>query len=695
MSDDNAALLLQVSADIRGLEKAFDRAAGVVKARGKQMEASGTSLEKFFGKPSLARALDKTFDATRFKVLDSGAARVGLFGSALEALGPIGLGAAAAIGGVAVALAQAKAAMDFADELGDTANKLHVTTDALQEYRYAIRLAGGEAKGADEALASFSVTLGKAQQGLAKSQRAFLALGFTKDQIKGFADVDTALKAVTDRIGGLKNFAQKDAIISQLGLTGLAPLILEGADAMTRLREEAHKAGVVMDAELIRRAGASKEEFETLSQVINMQMKQAFLDLAPTLIKVMGLLAQMATLIGNIADAFRGIDDKSARGLENRAQFLIGEIATKNEQLARARPGSPAAKDFDTVIQTLRAELNDVRFEQRLRSGNRAPAIPSGSALIDTTGGGGSRGPSAAELAAAERRLRIEHDLAVATAAGDKARVEALQYELNLAKQIDDLTKAGVADADEIAMLRMDEVAAAEGVARYAAEQAVAEQKTADAIKSRLQKEAEITAEKQRQIAEAKDQAAADQAAADAKLNDANKAQVELAQNAHDALYNSTYDAVRGAFDALAQGRVWEYFVNRLKAALLDNLAGSIAAALTGGGPSSGGGGLGGSLLSAGAAIFGGARAGGGPVSGGRAYLVGERGPELFVPNVSGAIRPNGAGGVVQHFTIDARGALGVDQLITFIEHRSQAAESRAVSRSLASVTRSNAMRLA
>jgi len=47
--------------------------------------------------------------------------------------------------------------------------------------------------------------------------------------------------------------------------------------------------------------------------------------------------------------------------------------------------------------------------------------------------------------------------------------------------------------------------------------------------------------------------------------------------------------------------------------------------------------------------IFGGARASGGPVSGGRTYLVGERGPELFTPAGGGRITPNhalGGGGV-------------------------------------------------
>lgn len=42
-----------------------------------------------------------------------------------------------------------------------------------------------------------------------------------------------------------------------------------------------------------------------------------------------------------------------------------------------------------------------------------------------------------------------------------------------------------------------------------------------------------------------------------------------------------------------------------------------------------------------------GAKADGGPVSAGSPYLVGERGPELFVPNQSGGIVPNGAGGSV------------------------------------------------
>jgi phage-related minor tail protein len=41
--------------------------------------------------------------------------------------------------------------------------------------------------------------------------------------------------------------------------------------------------------------------------------------------------------------------------------------------------------------------------------------------------------------------------------------------------------------------------------------------------------------------------------------------------------------------------------------------------------------------------LFGGARAGGGMVAPGRAFLVGEKGPELFSPSGAGSIVPNGA----------------------------------------------------
>ena len=65
---------------------------------------------------------------------------------------------------------------------------------------------------------------------------------------------------------------------------------------------------------------------------------------------------------------------------------------------------------------------------------------------------------------------------------------------------------------------------------------------------------------------------------------------------------------------------------------------------------SSGGGSGGNGLINAGVQLLGAllgapGRSTGGPVSPGRAYLVGERGPELFVPTSSGSIAANNGGG--------------------------------------------------
>lgn len=73
-------------------------------------------------------------------------------------------------------------------------------------------------------------------------------------------------------------------------------------------------------------------------------------------------------------------------------------------------------------------------------------------------------------------------------------------------------------------------------------------------------------------------------------------------------------------------------------------------------------GGIGGSEKGSGSGILGAVadmfRANGGPVKGGRSYIVGERGPEIFTPGVSGGITPNHAmGGANVTVNVDASGS--------------------------------------
>src|SRR5687768_2195996 len=94
--------------------------------------------------------------------------------------------------------------------------------------------------------------------------------------------------------------------------------------------------------------------------------------------------------------------------------------------------------------------------------------------------------------------------------------------------------------------------------------------------------------------------------------------------------------------------RTGKFGFEDLKRTVLLMMEDIAAAAIRSGiGALGGGGGLGGALTSLLGSLLGlPGRATGGPVTGGRAYLVGERGPELFVPTSAGRVetlRPSGA----------------------------------------------------
>lgn len=108
-----------------------------------------------------------------------------------------------------------------------------------------------------------------------------------------------------------------------------------------------------------------------------------------------------------------------------------------------------------------------------------------------------------------------------------------------------------------------------------------------------------------------------------------------------------------------------------LKRVALSALAEIAAAALRtgfGGGGAGGGGTLLGALTSVAGALLGApGRATGGGVSPGRAYMVGERGPELFVPTSAGRVETGGAAGAREvRVTINvAAGQTGAPEALT------------------------------
>jgi len=124
-------------------------------------------------------------------------------------------------------------------------------------------------------------------------------------------------------------------------------------------------------------------------------------------------------------------------------------------------------------------------------------------------------------------------------------------------------------------------------------------------------------------------------AEAEAKLEE-RRAQLEsVAQNISSALGNAFVDAITGAQsfgDAMRQA-ISGILADLARLIIQQTIYNALAKSM----------GLqqGPDLVGAVLGAFGGARAAGGPVTGGKTYLVGERGPELFSPGSSGTIIPN------------------------------------------------------
>lgn len=216
--------------------------------------------------------------------------------------------------------------MRMADDLANTARKIGIGTDALQEWRHVAERTGGTARDADQALDKFSLKLAQASAGVKKDAvDAFNLIRLKPDQLKSFSSVEAALGEVVDRIKSLKSEADRIAAIEALGLGGLSPALRDATVDVERLRDEARSLGIVMDQELIKRVSEAQGQIDTLSDVIDINLKSAFIDLAPVIIKAIELVAKLAEKLSEAMDAWRDLETKTGRGLNREREALIKE----------------------------------------------------------------------------------------------------------------------------------------------------------------------------------------------------------------------------------------------------------------------------------------------------------------------------------------------------------------------------------
>lgn len=366
----------------------------------------------------------------------AGATRgLGALGAGLAELGPVGIGVGAVLATVGAAAAvlgnQTGAALNWIGNINDEAKNLHVSAEALQEWRFAAEEAGLEAGAFDAAIQGLDSSLGKAQRGQVRFKSLFKELGLDDEMIRNANSAADILPQIADGLARVGTEAERAAIADRLGIRELLPLLEQGSVAIEGMRARARDLGLVVDNETAASMAKLDRDVKVASQALDVNLKQAFLSLAPTLAWFMQEIAKIGLAINDMMDRFRKLEDKSRRGLNERRSELEAQGRSELGNFSAAELGGPAPARPTRPSETGRydrlmaararwAEINakidavDAEMASRDADNARGNAPPS-SRVTDTSGPSGGRSSRAA---AGSGEIRFRNDELMSAADG-------------------------------------------------------------------------------------------------------------------------------------------------------------------------------------------------------------------------------------------------------------------------------------
>ena len=627
-------------------------------------------------------------------------ARLRKLGKGVEmALKFAGGAAVAAFGALAVSVKQA---IDNADDMSKMAQKIGISTEALSTLGYAAKLAGVEMGEFQAGLNRLTKFQNDAAQGTERNIELFTRLGVAYQNADGsLRDAGAVFRDLADRLSAMPDGADKAAIaLEAFGRSGanLIPMLNLGNGGIEELEERARRLGL----ELSDGAGKSAEELNdrlsdlwSVTEGLSLTVAQ---ELLPDIIELTNSLAEtiregggMVEVGRDIADIFRGLVQVfQAAGLAIEGMGERFNIAAQYKNMLLDPIGWQTYQaEIDASTQRLRgleeqskqlalAARQNFGLDPKVtwidppppKRGSRQRGTPmkdGETVVIRPTGGQsdawGIDAMKAAQKAAGEADRELQRIMDAGRSAAESLTST---VERNAAALAGPAAEAARTYADELMRLTGEEeklraaqmlTGQAEAELAIAREQAFESyQKTTKAIEEQrtgpakemladLQFELELlgmtNSEREKAIAlrwAQVDAASAEGKAIAAAMDEVTAAQEQIRgqdffRDEMKGLFTDVVSGAKSAKDAINS------FFDSLRMRAIEALAERLMDQLFGQSGTTDGGMAGGGWASFIGGLFGGARAAGGPVQAGKAYLVGEQGPEL--------IRPMGAGMVV------------------------------------------------
>lgn len=308
----------------------------------------------------MARELDRAMrqPAPGMKALDAAtgqvrqgveglAGRTGPLGAGLSSLGGIGLAAAAGLGVLAIGLTKAREAMQWADDLNATADRIGTSAEALQGLRFAAEEVDVSAQSLDANLEKLNATLGAFKSGVgdAKLKPVFEALGITQDQLANVQTADQMLLILADTLGQVQDRAVQVKFAKSLGVEESLPLLRLGADGIRELTAEAERLGLVAGKDVVEALSEADRQMEIAQQRIESSLRLAVVGLADDFADVVSAIASIIAWLSRLDAAlekFSGGD-----GSRPNARGIPGMIS----DTVRGRTGAEGDAARDAAVQ--------------------------------------------------------------------------------------------------------------------------------------------------------------------------------------------------------------------------------------------------------------------------------------------------------------------------------------------------------
>ena len=361
------------------------------------LEANISKYEK-----TLAKAQANTDAAARgienrFKKINIGAAD-----NFLNSFSKGLLGAAAGALALEQSITRIRAAIGEIDDLGDMAERIGMSTDAIQALRHTLGQAGGDAEMADAAFDKFADSVTEAALGSGYLAKLFVANGVALRDTNGtLRETEALLVEFARLVANAETPAERlklatDAFGRKAGPKMVGTLLEIANKGMPALIQSAKDLGVVLDKDAIEKASELDKAFRKVEEQASKAFKQMVVDWGgPVLLAV---IKGLEIAVKNFALSFELIKTgrvREALGLISRFEaakqrMTIGAEGTQLTQAEMEKsfygvvgrgaqdktPGAPAAlPEKKTVIppaKTTAARIDD--FEREIEQTQKSTA---------------------------------------------------------------------------------------------------------------------------------------------------------------------------------------------------------------------------------------------------------------------------------------------------------------------------------